>query len=106
MKTVHTTTLAVTLAIALTAPATGFAGDRWQEKMLFQPTPAQLSMEESRDRVMIYHGLTDVQVAQAMDQQFERIEHMMFTGTVITDDHGVAELDPATGEIRVEDDGC
>jgi len=82
------------------------ATDSWQEQMLFAPTLAQLELEQSRDRIMIYHGLTDALVARAMDQQFERIQHMMFTGTVVTDEQGEAVMDPATGKPQVEDDGC
>ncbi len=74
--------------------------------MLFNPTPAQLDVEQSRDRIMIYHGLKDVQIAEVMEQQFDRIEHMMFTGTVVTDDHGEPVIDAETGEEKVEDDGC
>jgi hypothetical protein len=106
MNTFRTKILAVALASFLTGPAIAVAADRWQEQLLFDPTPAQIAMEESRDRVMIYHGLTDVQVAQAMEQQFDRIQHMMFTGTVITDDRGETMLDPESGQAMVEDDGC
>jgi hypothetical protein len=94
----------VGLAVMLAGPVQ--AADDWQEKMLFAPSDTQLALEESRDRVMIYHGLTDVQVARAMDRQFERIEHMMFTGTVVTDEQGEALVDPDTGQAQVEDDGC
>ena len=93
------------IAIMIARPALA-ALDSWQERMLFSPTPAQLELEQSRDRIMIYHGLKDVQVAQAMEQQFNRIDYMMFTGTVITDSRREAVIDPETGSARVEDDGC
>ena len=95
----------VIYAVTLSHPALAAAGN-WQEEMLFNPTSGQLETERSRDRIMIYQGLKDVQVAQAMDQQFDRIEHMMFTGTVVTDDLGQAAIDPNTGEAIVEADGC
>jgi hypothetical protein len=106
MKDIRTMTQTLALAVFLAGPTTTLAGDSWQERMLYHPTPAQLEVEQSRDRVMFYHGLTDTQVAQAMDQQFERIEHMMFTGTVKTDGEGEAVVDPETGKPEVEDDGC
>ena len=95
---------AARLMVMLSAPLQ--AADSWQERMLFEPTSSQLELEQNRDRVMIYHGLTDVQVARAMDQQFQRIQNMMFTGTVITDEQGEAVIDQDTGEPQVEDDGC
>ena len=101
--TIIITGLMITAAI-LSRPVT--AADSWQEKMLFNPSPAQLQVEKERQRIMIYEGLTDMQVADAMEQQFGRVEHMMFTGTVITDDRGDAVIDPDSGEPMVENDGC
>ena len=82
MKDAIVITALVMLAIIIAHPAVA-AADSWQERMLFNPSPAQLEMERSRNRIMIYEGLKDVQVAEAMDSQFDRIEHMMFTGTVV-----------------------
>jgi hypothetical protein len=106
MKDTIIITALVIAAVMISHSATAAAADSWQEKMLFNPTPAQLDVEQSRDRIMIYHGLKDVQIAEAMEQQFDRIEHMMFTGTVVTDDEGQTVVDPDTGEALVEDDGC
>jgi len=106
MDNAYTMICTLTLATLLSGPAAVTAADRWQERMLFEPSVAQLELEQGRDRVMIYHGLTDGQVAQAMDRQFDRIEHMMFTGTVVTDAQGEAETDPGSGSVVVEDDGC
>ena len=77
----------------------------WQEQMLFEPSPQQLE-PEARGRVMIYNGLKDIRIEEALDQQFDRIEHMMFTGTIITDENGTPRKDAVTGEVLVEDDGC
>ncbi len=81
------------------------ATDDWQLRMLNQPSEAQLALEK-KGRVFIYDGLTDAQVDQAMDEQFERMEAMMFVRTVVTDADGESMTDPETGELIVEDDGC
>ncbi len=81
------------------------ASDDWQLRMLNQPSEAQLALEK-KGRVFIYDGLTDAQVEQAVDQQFERMHSMMFVRTVVTDADGESMTDPETGELIVEDDGC
>ncbi|MDH5470573.1 MAG: hypothetical protein OEX75_08270 [Gammaproteobacteria bacterium] len=102
----YTNIMSGLIIVTAVLPLTVTAADSWQEKLLFNPTPAQIEMENERQRIMIYNGLTDVQVMQAMEQQFDRVEHMMFTGTVITDSQGEVEINPETGKARVEDDGC
>ena len=74
------------------------ANDDFQYNLLFNPTTAQLRIEE-RGRVMIYDGLANAVVERALDEQFDRIEHMMFVRTrqnTSNDDN----------EYIVEDDGC
>jgi len=105
MKDAIVISTVVMLAAIIAHPAAASA-DSWQERMLFKPTPAQLEMEKSRSRIMIYEGIKDVQVAEAMESQFNRIEHMMFTGTVVTDEQGEALIDKDTGQPVVEEDGC
>ncbi len=78
---------------------------RWQESRLFEPTQAQLQ-HEAEGRVMIYHKLPDTVVERAMTEQHDRIESMMFTSTIKTDDQGSPIKDPETGEYLTEDDGC
>ena len=81
------------------------AASTWQMTRLFQPTQADLK-SESKGRVMIYDGLTDKTVERALDQQFDRVETMMFTSIVVTDDSGEPIRDTDTGEIITEEDGC
>ncbi len=81
------------------------AEDDWQLRMLNKPSQAQLELEK-KGRVFIYDGLTDAQVEQAVDQQFDRMEAMMFVRTKVTDTDGEIMTDPESGEWIVEDDGC
>jgi hypothetical protein len=79
--------------------------DQWQYNRLFNPSPADREAEK-RGTIVIYDGLTDVTVNRALDQHFDRIQNMMFTRTVITNENGEPLVDPITGDKVVEDDGC
>jgi hypothetical protein len=74
------------------------ANDGFQYNALFNPSLAQLKAED-QGRVMIYDGLDNAVVERALDEQFDRIEHMMFVrirqSTPDDDD-----------EYIIEDDGC
>ncbi len=72
------------------------AADSYQEKVLFEPHQSQ-RLAEARGRIMIYDGLDSTVVDKALDEQFDRIDNMMFVRTR----HGSEE-----GEIYVDDDGC
>jgi len=104
-RNIHRVGLALAGTILLADAAGAGAADTWQVRLLFDPPPSQLDAE-ARGRVMIYEGLTEAQVAQAMDEQFERIGSMMFVGTVRSDEQGEVLHDTQTGEVLVEDDGC
>jgi hypothetical protein len=52
----------------------------WNSQRLFSPSPALLTAE-GKGRITIYDGLDHTVVEQAMDQQFDRIENMMFIRT-------------------------
>ena len=74
------------------------ANDTFQYNTLFNPTPAQLKTED-RGRVMIYDGLDNATLERALDEQFDRIEHMMFIRTRQSTPDG-------NDEDTADDDGC
>lgn len=80
------------------------ASNKWQVARLFEPTQSQRKLE-GRGYITIFDNLPDTTVEKAMDNNFHRIENMMFTRIVITDKNGLPELDQA-GNIVIEDDGC
>jgi hypothetical protein len=74
-------------------------------RRLMEPTPAELRAEAA-GRIYIYEGLRDTDVAQAMQEQFGRVENMMFIRTKKTTETGEVVKDQNTGQAIVEDDGC
>jgi hypothetical protein len=110
MKTLFRPPEFLSVAVVLAAfvcgfPASAWAQDRWQDQVLFNPSASQLEREK-HGSVMIYDGLKETRVTQAMDSQFDRIQSMMFVRTVSTDASGEVLGDEETGETVVEDDGC
>lgn len=79
--------------------------DQWQMARLHTPTKVQRASEQ-RKQVFIYQGVTDKEVDKAMDAHFDRIEWMMFTNVIVTDESGVAVRDPETGAVITEGDDC
>jgi hypothetical protein len=96
------------LGLALVVPlGTGHAADvsEIEKRRLFEPTAAELQ-EEAAGRIYIYDGLSETDIGRAMEEEFERIESMMFIRVKKTDEDGEVIKDPDTGEALVEDDGC
>lgn len=77
----------------------------WQIQRLMQPSPRELQKERSGG-VYIYDRLTQKEVDTALDRQFDRIQNMMFVGTVRTDSRGEPLRDAATGRPIQESGGC
>ena len=77
----------------------------WQLRRLFHPNEAQLQ-NERHGRIFIYDRLPDRVAQRAVDEQFDRVEHMMFTNTIITDQAGTPIRDAKTGMPLQEDEGC
>jgi len=108
MNTVTRTSVIAILLLAMAPVQAAFSQsiyEHWQLKRLYEPARMQIMLEE-KGRVFIYEGLTDKQISRVMDQQFGRLENMMFIGTVVTDEKGEPKNDPKTGLIMKEDDGC
>lgn len=78
----------------------------WQHSLILEPSENIKDAEIKNQSVFIYQGLTDKTIEQAMDEQFERIEHMMFVNTIVTDQYGQAMINDITGEKIVESDDC
>lgn len=74
-------------------------------RRLLEPTQAELK-SEAKGRIFIYEGLRETDVEQAMEQQFDRIESMMFIRVQRTNEKGEVKKDPKTGAVLVHDDGC
>ncbi len=90
---------------AVEAENTGPTLDEWQLDLIYHPSDAMLE-REARGFVFIYDGFTDTQVEQVLDDQYDRIESMMFTRVKKTDENGERMIDPETGDEMLFDDGC
>jgi len=91
--TVKTVAIAILLVLSTSS---AFAENSYYQKTLFEPGDATLRAE-SRGRIMIYDGMDSKTVDRAMDEQFDRIDNMMFVRTHYADEDG---------EDYYDDDGC
>jgi hypothetical protein len=98
-------TIATTHAAADQRLEAGQSADNWQIRRLMEPTEAERAREADGE-IVIYDGLTDQQVEEAMTKHFDRIKNMMFVGTLVTDDEGEPFFDPVGGMFAMEDGGC
>ena len=101
--------IGILLITGISVPAIATAGDDrmrgWQLSLLFEPGEQQVRMEK-KGRVMIYDGMHTADIQRAMDEEFDRVENMMFTNTIVTDPAGKPMTDPQTGLVMVEEEGC
>ena len=93
------------LLVGVSAGAFAVDVSEIEKRRLFDPTPAELQAEES-GRIYIYEGLRDIDVARAMEEEFERVDNMMFIRIKRTNEAGEVLKDPKTGAAMEEDDGC
>jgi hypothetical protein len=72
----------------------------WQERRLLEPTPAELA-REAGGQIFIYDGMTESVVDQALGEEFERVQSMMFIRTKRE------EVEPDGDVVTyVDDDDC
>ena len=91
--------------VAATAPRGETDVSEIERRRLFEPTPAELRAEAD-GRVYVYEGLRDTDVERALDEEFKRVQNMMFIRVKPTDADGKTRKDPTTGAAYVQDDGC
>jgi len=90
--------LLFSLNLAHASPSTTAGiNDVYQYNALFKPSENQLKAE-ARGHVLIYDGLSQKTIERALDEQFDRIENMMFIR--------IHKTVAGDGEDSVEDDGC
>ena len=80
----------IALATLLTLGANTAHAD-FQLDVLLKPSEGVL-VSEARGRVMIYDGLQEETVELALNQQFDRIENMMFVNTRYINEYGEEEV--------------
>ena len=83
------------LAVVLSTGSV-YAEDDYQQNVLFNPSPVIL-LAEAGGRIMIYDGLKSETVELALNEQFERIENMMFVRT---------QYEQEDGGYEADDEGC
>jgi hypothetical protein len=97
--------LCATAALIWCVPATAnqhetfaFPEASYDMRRLMHPTPAELTSEE-KGQVYIYDSLEINEINAALDENFDRMQNMMFTR--------IHHLPPTgSGPAEVEDDGC
>ncbi|MEA3276315.1 MAG: hypothetical protein U9Q81_13700 [Pseudomonadota bacterium] len=98
-------TIFLFLLLVVTCPLPAADVSEIEMRRLFEPTDNELAVERA-GRIYIYEGLRTTDIARAMDEEFDRVESMMFIRTKVVDETGEAAKDARTGEDLVEDDGC
>jgi hypothetical protein len=78
--------------------------EQWLLRRLNAPTDRERE-HERKGHVYIYDGLTDREVDQALDRHFDRIQYMMFLGTLRTDPAGEIRRQE-NGNVETETPGC
>lgn len=91
--------------VAATAPGGAADVSEIERRRLFEPTPGELRAEAA-GRIYIYEGLRDTDVERALEEEFKRVQNMMFIRVKPTDEGGEPRKDPKTGAEYVQDDGC
>jgi len=74
-------TLTVSAEMRFFPPEPDTAVYEWQKQRLIKPNFFQRQKELKRQEVFIYEGMTTEDVEEAMEDHFDRVEHMMFVKT-------------------------
>jgi hypothetical protein len=96
--------LLIVLPCATVAAAAADVSDI-ELRRLFNPTASEL-VAEAKGGIYIYEGLRDTDIQRAMDEQFDRVENMMFIRIIKTDESGQVQRNPDTGVVVTTNDGC
>ena len=80
------------LVILLISTASASRNSSWQLERLLSPQEHHIN-QESKGAVFIYDRLYETDIETALDQQFNRIDSMMFIRTRIVKDGEVTETD-------------
>lgn len=97
MKNIALSSLLILILLSFTQAVMAVEGLSYQMRVLTQPSQMQLQ-RELQGKVFIYDHLTSQQVDTALDNEFNRIENMMFVSTLYTRTNGDIE--------QPLDDGC
>ena len=76
-----------------------------ERRRLFEPSPGKLR-DEAAGCVTIYEGLRTTDIERAMDEEFRRVQSMMFIRVKPSDDKGKGPQTPGSDTGYVQDDGC
>ncbi|MDH5355199.1 MAG: hypothetical protein OEY09_12220 [Gammaproteobacteria bacterium] len=82
------------ISLFLMASSSVYATDSYQQNVLFSPSDSILQ-SEAKGRIMIYDGLKNETIELALNEQFDRIDNMMFVNI---------EYEQEDGEYEAEDD--
>ena len=72
--------LALSLTLVFSAAGQASIGDQpqtWEQQILFAPSEETLRAE-AKGRVWILSGLDEREVERAMDEQYDRLAHLLF----------------------------
>jgi len=80
------------LSTILNGTVQAAVASEWDRKLLFSPSSSLLEKEKAGS-VTIYDGVLSSDVDRAMDQQFDRMESMMFVRTLYPAEGGAYEAE-------------
>jgi hypothetical protein len=101
-------TMKMSLIFALLIATTAGSADELRDielRRLFDPTPAELRAEQAAG-IYIYDGLRDTDIEHAMQEEFDRVESMMFIRVKRPIPQGKSNEKPDNDVVYVQDDDC